>query len=283
MLTVSVIIPTKNAMPLIQEVMKSVLSQKCDFDYDVIVIDSGSKDKTVEYCKNLGKNVRVFQIKPEEFGHGKTRNQAINESDAEFCALLTHDAKPYDSNWLSNLVAPLQKDREVAGVFGRHIAYPNASPFTKKELNEHFDNLSTHPILFLSDTTRYYEEKSYRQLLHFYSDNNSCLRKSVWNEIPYPDVNYAEDQLWAKKIIENGYKKAYAQDAIVYHSHDYTPFETLMRSFDESRAFHKYFNYKLCDSLSDIKKYAISHIYSDFTFSKYNEIPFKGFKAKTEH
>lgn len=71
------------------------------------------------------------------------------------------------------------------------------------------------------------------------------MRKSVWETIPYPDVEFAEDQLWARAVIEAGYKKAYCADAVVIHSHDYRLREQFSRAFDESRNFRKYFGYLL--------------------------------------
>ena len=64
-----------------------------------------------------------------------------------------------------------------------------------------------------------------------------------------PEVDFAEDQLWAKLVIEQGYKKAYADNAAVYHSHSYTVWQTFRRSFDESRALKRLFGYKVCSSL----------------------------------
>ena len=79
--------------------------------------------------------------------------------------------------------------------------------------------------------------RGWRQVLHFYSDNNSCLRRSVWGAIPYPVIEYGEDQVWADQIIKAGYKKAYAVNAVVYHSHDYDEAETLERSRIEAGFF----------------------------------------------
>ena len=50
-------------------------------------------------------------------------------------------------------------------------------------------------------------------------------------------------------MIETGYKKAYARDAVVVHSHNYELFERLQRSFDEAYVFRCLFGYMLCQSL----------------------------------
>ena len=246
---VSIVIPVKNAARIIGRVLEAVERQRTPWHFETIVIDSGSTDGTLDIIAQF-ESVRLVQIAPEEYGHGRTRNRGVELARGKFVALLTHDAIPADNSWLVNLVAPLIEEPSVAGVFGRHVAQDDASACVRRDLDIHFRNLKdAGERLWLSDHQRYQADVGYRQLLHYYSDNNSCLRKSVWEEIPYPDVDFAEDQLWAKAVIERGYKKAYAFDAVVKHSHDFGPWETFQRSFDESKAFKTYFGYTLGGSL----------------------------------
>ena len=246
----SVIIPTKNPGMIFRRVLSSVCMQKTAFPFDILVTDSGSTDGTVEYVKSVADcRLRLYQIEPAEFGHGRTRNLAVSQTRGQYVAMITHDACPASDAWLENLVNVADRDDRIAGVFGRHIAYPGASSFTARELEMHFAGFETNPIVSLNDPQRYAEDVGYRQYLHFFSDNNALIRRSAWESIPYPDVNFAEDQIWAQKIIEAGWYKAYASDAVVFHSHDYTLFERLQRSFDESYAFHRLFGYQLCPDL----------------------------------
>jgi rhamnosyltransferase len=246
----TVVIPTKNAMPLFRRVLPAVLGQRTPWRFDVLVIDSGSSDGTDTYAE-AQPGVRVMRIPTAEFGHGRTRNRAIAATAAPFVALITHDAEPVDADWLANLVAPFAQDARIAGVFGRHAAWPDADPFTRRDLDGHFAGFLAHPLVLdrETDAARYASDLGWRQLLHFFSDNNACLRRSVWEAIPYPDVEFAEDQVWARTIIEHGWRKAYAPDAVVYHSHDYGVFERLQRAFDEARSFHRDFGYDLAPSL----------------------------------
>jgi rhamnosyltransferase len=242
----AVVIPTKNALRILPKVLDKVLNQKTSWPFEVTVIDSGSKDGTADYVRSLG-GVRLVEIPSADFGHGKTRNLGVALSNAEFVAFLTHDAEPVDEYWLANLVEAAEQDSSIAGVFGRHVAYSSASPFTKHDLERHFDRFLSYPLVVsrYSDPARYDGDKGWRQFLHFYSDNNSLIRKSVWDCHPYPDVEFAEDQIWAKAVIEAGYSKAYAPKAAVYHSHDYSAIEQLRRAYDESRNFSIYFGYEL--------------------------------------
>lgn len=240
---ISVVIPTKNGGPLFEKVLASVLDQEITGTLEVLVVDSGSTDETLEIVRRYPQ-VRLIEIEPKDFGHGKTRNFAVSKSTGEFIAMITQDALPADRHWLENMSAPLRSHPEVAGVFGRHLAYPSASTFTRHELVAHFDGFKAHPRVWLDSPERYAKEEGYRQFLYFFSDNNAMLRRSVWEKIRYPEVDFAEDQAWARLIIEAGYQKAYAHDGVVYHSHDYGLAERLQRSFDESYALRRIFNYQ---------------------------------------
>ena len=240
---VSVVIPTKNAGPILVRVLDILMRQDSPWPYEVLVVDSGSVDGTLDVVKSFP-SVRLIEIPAEEFGHGKTRNFAIANTSGEFIAMITQDAVPQNVKWLQSFVSAIEQDERIAGVFGRHIAYPSASPFTRIELEQHFSGFVTKPIVYLDDANRYDDDEGYRQYLYFFSDNNAFLRRSVWQKIPYPEIDFAEDQAWARLIIEAGYLKGYAHDAVVYHSHDYGFLERLQRAFDESNALKRIFAYE---------------------------------------
>lgn len=239
---VSVVIPTKNGGNRFRSVLKAVLEQKTSWPFEVIVVDSGSSDETLAIATE-NPAVRIITIKPEEFQHGRTRNTAIEHANGEFIAMMTQDAQPVADDWLHHLVSTIETDDQIAGVFGRHIAYDDASLFTRDELVQHFCGFESRPVVQLTDPVRYARDAGYRQFLYFFSDNNALIRRSVWKLHPYPEVDFSEDQAWARIIIEAGYKKAYSRDAVVYHSHNYGLWERFQRSFDESMALERLFHY----------------------------------------
>ncbi len=241
MLKVSVVIPTKNGGALLRRVVSQVLKQETDFSFDLTLIDSGSSDGVIDELSALeDKRLKIIRVPAESFGHGRTRNEAIAACGGEYIALLTQDALPVDREWLAHLFTSIDSNERLAGVFGRHVAYPEADLFTKKDLKNHFDGFKDASLEVAS-----LDEKmgGYSQG-HFFSDNNAIIRRTVWEQIPYPDVSYAEDQLWAKAVMQAGWEKGFSNLGVVFHSHDYSITDLFRRSLDESRAFKEYFSYQ---------------------------------------
>lgn len=240
----SVLIPVKNGGALLGEVLDAVLAQQAPWPFEVIAIDSGSSDDSVQRLRSRG--VRVECIAAAEFAHGRTRNRLAELAQGEFLVYITQDAKPADAHWLRHLVEGCSSAPDVAGAFGPHLAHPGARHVTVCELQAHFAGFGAElSVVRLGDRARYENDVGYRQWLHFFSNNNSCLRRSVWRTLPFPDVGFAEDQTWMRAAIEAGYAKAWVPEAAVYHSHDFGVWETLQRNFDEARSFERYFGYRL--------------------------------------
>lgn len=246
----SVIIPLYNGGDLYEQVLQKVLEQDYP-NFEVVVVDSSSSDGTGKYTESLAeKDSRVVysRIPKIMFQHGRTRNYGASLSSGEYFVFITQDALPADNKWLSEMIKPFQQDSDIAGVFGRHLAYENGDIFEKEALKNHFESFRENEdgaIFSIDDYERFANDASYQAHLSFYSDNASAMRKSVWEKIPYPEVDFAEDQIWAKKILLAGYKKAYAHNAVVYHSHKYRFKEAMRRYADDSRAIYNMFNIAL--------------------------------------
>ncbi len=120
----SVIILTKNAGGRFRSLMEKLSNQTYQ-DFEVVVVDSGSTDRTLEIAEKYG--YRIHRIKPEEFHHSRTRNLGAELAKGDYLVYITQDALPLNDDFLEILIKPLENDK-VAGVYGRQIAYPNAKP-----------------------------------------------------------------------------------------------------------------------------------------------------------
>jgi rhamnosyltransferase len=95
---VSIVIPTLNAGVTLERLLDAVAAQACDLDREIIAIDSGSRDGTVERLRERG--TTVISVPGSQFNHAETRNEALAAARGEFAALLVQDAVPASPHWL---------------------------------------------------------------------------------------------------------------------------------------------------------------------------------------
>lgn len=236
----TVAVLTYNGELYIDAILTAVEGQDFDGAVEILVIDSGSTDGTLDIVRAHGA-ARLHQIANEEFGHGKTRNLAAGLASGEFIAYLTHDAIPSDDRWLHELLAPMRDAAlGVKAVMGKQIPRPGCFPLLKYEIRSVFAGFGPD-----FGTTVFYDfgispDQGLLDALSFYSDVNSATRTSfLLTEMPYRDVRYSEDMLFGQDIIEAGYSKAYAPRGAVIHSNDLTLFEHGQRTFDETVALRQ--------------------------------------------
>ena len=260
--SVDIVIPTYNGGELLKEVVDKIRVQKSQFHKQIICIDSSSTDGTNEWLKSQ-KDIYLNTIDQKEFQHGRTRNIGASLGHSDFIVFITQDALPANNFWLHYLVGMLDRYPGAAGVFGRHLPYPEHSIFIKHEINQHFKKFNAGPISVSkhTDLSQWNLPKAdWRNYLHFYSDNNSCMRRSIWEKIPYPEVDYGEDQLWAQRIIDEGFQKIYAHHGSVFHSHDFSPEEMYKRCEIESNFFKTHFGYILGPKTNEELESILAHL-----------------------
>ncbi|MCB0880424.1 MAG: glycosyltransferase family 2 protein [Thermoleophilia bacterium] len=209
----SVVVPAFNGIAELPECLDALRAQEAPFEYEVIVIDSGSTDGTVEMLEKRAATgeLRLHQIPNEEFGHGRTRNLGAKIARGEFVCFLTQDATPAHPGWLVEMLRPFDVfGPRMACVFGKQVPRPDCVPTVKRDVLNHFAGFG--PDYCISVQTAgspLLADESYTGPVGFFSDVNSAVRRSILlDEIPYEDVDYAEDQVFGRAVIAAGYLKA---------------------------------------------------------------------------
>ncbi|MEM9679401.1 MAG: glycosyltransferase family 2 protein [Bacteroidota bacterium] len=222
---ISIVIPVKNGAGTIRDCLNGIKNQTLYCETEVIVIDSGSTDATLSIIGNY--NVNLHQIEPEKFNHGRTRNLGVKFARGEFVAMTVQDAVPNDNRWLEKMLVHFE-DKEVMGVCGQQIV-PR-----KKDTNPHqwFRPVSkpkSKIVQFHSEEFISLSGKDQRKFCGW-DDVTAMYRKSALLELPFDELIFGEDMLWAKKALIRGYKLVYEPLARVNHYHHHSPNYTYERT-----------------------------------------------------
>lgn len=227
---VSVMIVTRNGGPILQEALEAISDQETAFRFEIVAVDSGSTDGTLDVLRRFGARVRCIQ--PAEFNHGTTRNLGIKDSRGEFVVLLVQDAVPASARWLSSLVAPLATTPDLAGSYARQIPRADASPLTRYYLSRWIATSEVPRIVRLRSSEAFEGMAPIDRFLTCVFDNVcSCVRRSVWRHTPFPRTDIAEDLEWARDVLRAGHGVAYVPESAVIHSHERPARYELMRTY----------------------------------------------------
>ncbi len=222
-MTVSVVIPTKNGGSEFQRCLRSIREQQLDDEVEIVVVDSGSDDDTIAIALEHG--ATVFEIPPSEFTHGRARNRGVSRSTGDVLVFLSQDAIPVGGAWLERLTRPLAERPELAGVYGRQLAHPDARPPEKFFLDFLYGprpriQRASHAGELSMETT-------------LFSNVNAAIPRWACERFPFAeDIIMSEDQDWSRRVLLAGSALAYEPEACVRHSHDYTLAAAFRRFFD---------------------------------------------------
>lgn len=222
MIECSILILTKNEERKIGPCLEAVHSQKGIGAFEVVLVDSGSTDATVQIASRFP--VRIERIPPEEFHHARTRNLAASLGRGRILVNLSQDAIPASDKWLRSMIANFA-DPQVGAVYGRQLPIPGSPVERQDTLNAVYGDQK------IVKDPAHRNGMGYR--FYHFSDVNAAIRRSVWEKTPFPeDLKTFEDLGIAKRILNNGWKIIYEPDAAVFHSHNHTTLGLFKRYFD---------------------------------------------------
>jgi len=169
--------------------------------------------------------VQIHHVSKEEFDHGATRHAGTQHSDADYMLFMTQDALPRDESLVENLVKALENE-QVAVAYARQLAREDSGIIEK----------TTRQFNYPENSTVKTKEDLSRLGIKTYFCSNVCAmyKKDIYDKMGgfTKRTIFNEDMIYAAGVIKAGYAIAYAADACVYHSHDYTCMQQFHRNFD---------------------------------------------------
>lgn len=218
--SVGVAIITYKAVDILEACIKPILAS--EIHPRIVVVNSSSNDGTVELAKKLGADTLI--IPRNEFNHGATRDLARSYLATDIVVMMTPDAIPTSSNFLSELLSPIYNGEAA-------IAYSRQIPNFDSTVFESFPREFNYPI---KSELRGLQDLNILGAYTYFSSDTCCayLNKTIDEVGGFPSMLVSEDTFIAAKILNKGYKIAYVAESIVMHSHKYKLKQEFKRYFD---------------------------------------------------
>ncbi len=225
---ISVIIPVYNGAE--QIVYLFSILKKSKAVNEIVVIDSDSTDDSIKIAESYG----AVTVKTEKrsFDHGKSRTIGGKKASGDIVVYMTQDALPANEDSIEKLIKPLFENKRTGAAYGRQLPHHGATPFAA--------HLRTFNYPPKSQIKSLNDKKILGIKTPFISNSFAAYKKTALEKVDWfnEGIIMAEDTYAGAKLLMNGYKIAYAADALVYHSHNYTAFEEFERYFDIG-VFHR--------------------------------------------
>lgn len=224
--TISVVIPVKNAGNEFRFMLSVLKNQQGFREVEIVVVDSGSTDGSVEIAKSFG--AKIIEIEPAEFSHSYARNLGAENARGDYVLFTVQDAMPPSRTWLYELFRSLKKG-EVVAASCAEFPREDADLFYRILCWNHYRFMEVDQkdrILSLPETENYITLRKNAQV----SDIANLVERDVFMKYRYRN-DYAEDLDLGLRLIRDGYKLSLLGSTRVIHSHNRLPYYHLRRGF----------------------------------------------------
>ncbi len=239
---VSIIIPTKNAGNEFEYILRRIKQQEGINEIEIIIIDSGSEDNTIEIAKKYSS--AIFKISPEDFHHARTRNDGAEKATGEYIVFTVQDAIPIGNDWLHKLLTPICFG-EASAVSTIQVPRSDADLFTCWSYWALFVKYLRHEkdLIFNKSNFDSFEglsENDKRAVANL--DNVSLgIKKDLFNIYKF-HADYAKDLELGIRLIKDRHSLMFQSSNAVIHSHNRIPLYYLKRSYSDRISICKILN-----------------------------------------
>lgn len=242
---VSVVIPTLNSAETLERCLTSIRSNNTKYEYEIIVVDAGSSDETLQIARKYAD--KVLDGMPTRIN----RNKGVQAAYGEIICFTDSDCiVPKD--WIDKLVDGLLrlnvKDNKIVGVGGGNIPSLNNPSLEELAVSK---AMRSPVVAFKARNIAIYKDE--REVPHNPPLNSAVFKRAIEEVGGFEEelgYGYGEDSALDAKLVEKGYKLYYVPNLLVYHRHasDIKRFSKQMYAYGWGRVklgkrYRKYFQF----------------------------------------
>lgn len=208
---VSIVIPNYNGKHFLEDCLKAVFAQRIE-DQEVIVVDNGSTDGSLEYL-NTVPEVRTIRL-DQNYGFCRAVNEGIKAADSDYVILLNNDTE-VDPEFASELLRAVKSDEKIFSCSSKMIQFYD---------REHMDDAGDYycALGWAFGRGKNVPIHQYEQPAEIFAAcaGAAIYRKKLLEELGYFDeahFAYLEDIDIGYRARIHGYRNVYAPKAVVYH------------------------------------------------------------------
>ena len=254
----SVIIRAYNEEKHIARLLTGIAQQTVK-DVQIILVDSGSKDRTVEIAQQYP--VDIVHIRPDEFTFGRSLNRGIEAAHAEVVVFASAHVYPVYPDWLEKMIEPFSNP-QMAVVYGKQRGM-GTTKFSEHQIFQHW-----------------FPDRSQPHQDHPFCNNaNAAIRRELWEKHAYDEtLPGLEDLAWARWALSQGYQIAYVAEAEIIHIHNETWQNVYNRYKREGMAFKHIYPQEMFH-LKDVFRLFMSNVSNDFRAARQQGVLGKEWKS----
>lgn len=220
---VTVLILTYNGKHLLDDSISSYLAQDYD-NFEVCIVDNGSKDNTIEYVKTKYPGVTILRTE-KNLGYSGGLNfgmkYAFDEKKSDFVLITNNDVKA-DSKVISELVKIAISDERNGFVTGKVYYYDQPNVLQTVGKQEHPIRWNGGHIGSGEIDKGQYDKIEER---YFSDDIFTLVKKKLYDEVGGYDTDFkfqGEEYDWQARAKAKGYRIMYTPYARIWHKESMT-------------------------------------------------------------
>jgi rhamnosyltransferase len=215
---ISIVIRALNEEAGLPVLLEGLRAQR-ERDFEVVVVDSGSTDRTRQIAR-AERELAVTLLDLDRFSYGRALNAGLASAQGRYVAFLSAHVQILSEDWLGEMRRACSGPR-VAAAFSRQVAW-SSSPFYER--------------LFV--WWMYGRQIRLPGLAPFsFTNAATMIRRDCWAKRPFDESLAAcEDYDWAMGALRAGYRLVWVPHVGVRHSHHESPRRFLRRRWREGRA-----------------------------------------------